>query len=139
MPLKIRYKAPTGPGTLDLADDATVKQLFDAVKEKTATTDITIKYGWPPKSLEIGQYNASVVLLNLQRESLTIVPAETAAPKPTSTPARQPSATPSNLDIALGQRDVNDGPVTIKIPGEDAFLGKLGGDGANHRCSVVLR
>ncbi|KAK9789064.1 hypothetical protein SCARD494_09263 [Seiridium cardinale] len=121
MTLKIRYRAPSGPGTLDLEDDATVKQLFDAIKEKTSSTDVTIKYGWPPKPLDAETFGASVVSLNLHRESLTVVPAEIAAPSPAPStsqpPAPAPAQTPTMpVDTSLGQKDIKDGPVTVQMP-----------------------
>lgn len=129
MPLKIRYRAPSGPGTLDLDDDATVRQLFNAVKEKTGSTSVAIKYGWPPQTLDTERFDASVVSLNLQRESLTIVPSESAAaPSPAPLPAQPPAPTvPISLDEGLEQKNINDGPVAVKVPGEDGFLGKSGG------------
>ncbi|KAH8196043.1 hypothetical protein TruAng_009789 [Truncatella angustata] len=125
MPLKIRYRAPSGPGTLDLDDDATVKQLFDAIKEKTSSSDVTIKYGWPPKALTTEEAGASIVSLNLQRESLTVVLAEAAAPSPSPAPSLpQPSAPSATIgpEASLGQKDVKDGPVTVQMPQTGTYL-----------------
>ncbi|KAI1847690.1 hypothetical protein JX266_006185 [Neoarthrinium moseri] len=121
MPIKIRYKAPSGGGTLDLDDTATVGQLFDALKEKTVSSDITIKYGWPPKALAADQVETSVVSLNLHRESLTVVPAETAAPAPAPAPAATAPAASVPADLSFAPKDVKDRPVTIKMP-TDTYL-----------------
>jgi len=76
--MKIRYKAPNGPGTLDLpnGDDATVEDLLDAIRAATGrdeSSDVTIKYGWPPKALTLEQGDETCKSLGLQRESLTVV------------------------------------------------------------------
>ncbi|KAI0127955.1 hypothetical protein BJ170DRAFT_683777 [Xylariales sp. AK1849] len=114
MPIKIRYKAPSGGGTLDLDENATVGKLFDAIREKTDTSDVTIKYGWPPKALSADQGEESVVSLNLHRESLTVVLPETAP-----SPAPQPAAVPA--DALAEPKDIKDKPVTVKMA-NDTYL-----------------
>lgn len=120
MSLKIRYRAPSGGGTLELAEDATVGQLFAAVKEKTGSHDVTIKYGWPPKALAADQADLSLVSLNLQRESLTIVPAETSTP----TPAAGSSSEPGPITLKPAPKGVKDQNVSVQMP-SGAYLGKL--------------
>lgn len=128
MSLKIRYRAPSGPGSIDLAGDATVSQLFDAVKQATGTANIAIKYGWPPRALEVDQANLSIASLNLHRESLTVVPLDTTAPAEAPPAAAQQSTPAASIPTAgssFEQKDVKDGPVTVKMPQTDTFLGKI--------------
>jgi ubiquitin thioesterase OTU1 len=124
MALKIRYRAPSGGGTLDLDENATVRQLFDAIKEKTGSGEVTIKYGWPPKALAADQADLSLVSLNLQRENLTVIPAERApSPSPaTAQPAAPAPAIPADLYDAPS--NVNDKPVTLLMP-TGTYLGEL--------------
>lgn len=126
MTIKIRYRAPSGGGTLDLDDDATVAQLFESVQAKTGAGDVTIKYGWPPKALAADQAHLSVLSLNLHRESLTVVPGESAAPA--AAPAAQstqsaavPSA-PMPATQPAKPKDIHDRPVTVRLP-TDTYLG----------------
>lgn len=126
MALKIRYRAPSGGGTLDLDENATVGQLFDAIKEKTGSSDVTIKYGWPPKALAADQAELSLVSLNLQRESLTVVLAERAPSPPPAAPAQEIPA-----DLYDRPSNVNDKPVTVTMP-SGTFLGMCG---FNRCCS----
>ncbi|KAI4592483.1 ubiquitin-specific protease otu1 [Pestalotiopsis sp. 9143b] len=125
MSLKIRYRAPSGPGTLDLASDATVAQLFDAIRQATNTARVAVKYGWPPRALDLdSQADASVASLNLHRESLTVVPTETAAaPGPALSAAQQAAPVPSvPAGASFEQKDVKDGPVTVKMAQTDTYL-----------------
>ncbi|KAI0122325.1 OTU-domain-containing protein [Daldinia grandis] len=77
--MKIRFKAPSGGGTLDLDDVSTVDQLLESIKSSTGFTDVTVKYGWPPKALSADQAQLSAQSLGLHRESLTVVPKEDAS------------------------------------------------------------
>jgi ubiquitin thioesterase OTU1 len=125
MALKIRYKAPTGGGTLEIQDDATVGQLFDALKEKTGHSVIAIKYGWPPRSLTPDQMDTAITALNLHRESLT-VSAERALTPPPATP--QPAAATSANELGdfsnTGSKNIGDKPVTVLMP-TGTYLGML--------------
>ncbi|KAH8653314.1 hypothetical protein BX600DRAFT_440400 [Xylariales sp. PMI_506] len=119
MPIKIRYRAPSGGGTLELGESATVADLFTVVKEQTGSSDITVKYGWPPKALAHDQADLSVVSLGLQRESLTIVtnestqsPAASAALPPPSAP---PAQAASSLTKSLPPVDVTERPITVTM------------------------
>ncbi|KAI1385309.1 OTU-domain-containing protein [Hypoxylon trugodes] len=97
--MKIRYKAPKGGGTLEFDDDATVNQLFATLKSTTGYADVTIKYSWPPKALDSDQGDTTLQSLGLQRESLTIVPAEDASATAAEPPqaAQQPTTSPDAL------------------------------------------
>ncbi|KAI5853632.1 OTU-domain-containing protein [Durotheca rogersii] len=72
--MKIRYKAPSGGGTVELDDEATVGQLLESIKVITGCADFVVKYGWPPKALESSEPHVSLRRIGLERESLTIVP-----------------------------------------------------------------
>ncbi|KAI1090592.1 OTU-domain-containing protein [Rostrohypoxylon terebratum] len=76
--MKVRYRAPSGAGNLELPDDATVKQLLEALQSATGLANFTIKYGWPPKTLDTDESGASLRSLGLDREALTIATLETA-------------------------------------------------------------
>ncbi|ORY67236.1 uncharacterized protein BCR38DRAFT_337697 [Pseudomassariella vexata] len=107
---KIRFKAPSGQGVVELEDDATARQLTDAIKTKIDSTDITIKYGWPLKTLGSDQLDATILSLNLQRENLTIVPAESRVPSPAPTPTNKVT------EKAPSRRNPED--VNVQIPGK---------------------
>ncbi|KAI5925605.1 hypothetical protein F4810DRAFT_659258 [Camillea tinctor] len=78
--MKLRYRSPSGGGTLELDDAATVSQLLAALRTSTGFTDVIVKYGWPPRALNgTDQASATLQSLGLQRESLTVVPDESAA------------------------------------------------------------
>lgn len=118
MPLKIRYRAPSGGGTIDLDDGATVGQLFATMKEKMGSSDVGIKYGWPPKALEADQADVSIVSLNLHRENLTIVPAD---PRPNSPQATSQPTAPIEL-TPTRPKEVKDMNVTVQMLGTGTYL-----------------
>ncbi|KAJ1324334.1 ubiquitin thioesterase OTU1 [Microdochium nivale] len=119
--MKLRYKAPAGGGTLDLDDSATVGELLAAIRLATGHDDVTVKYGWPPRALSGAQQGAeSCQSLGLQRESLTVVPAEgasmataAAAPAASSAGAAAPSSSSNAPKKSSG---VEDQGVSVKIP-----------------------
>ncbi|KAI2777878.1 OTU-domain-containing protein [Daldinia loculata] len=77
--MKIRFKAPSGGGTLELDDASTVDQLLESLKSSTGFADVTVKYGWPPRALTADQGQLSAQSLGLHRENLTVVPKEDAS------------------------------------------------------------
>ncbi|CAJ2508944.1 Uu.00g139700.m01.CDS01 [Anthostomella pinea] len=59
-PMKLRYKAPSGGGSIVVDDHATVAQLFETLKSTTGFADVTVKYGWPPQALGLEEARPSV-------------------------------------------------------------------------------
>ncbi|KAI1771594.1 OTU-domain-containing protein [Hypoxylon cercidicola] len=90
--MQIRYKAPQGAGKVEVDEGATVGQLLDALKASTGFADVTVKYGWPPKSLEVHQYETSLQELGIQRESLTIAPVASSSANASATSGAIPAA-----------------------------------------------
>jgi ubiquitin thioesterase OTU1 len=122
--MKLRYKAPSGGGTLDLDDAATVTQLLQAVKEATGFADVTVKYGWPPQALGSGQADIPLVSLGLQRESLTIIPKEDAPA--TSTPAATTPHAASAPTFSAPPRPESPkgvGDISVPMPENSSTLG----------------
>ncbi|KAI1340652.1 OTU-domain-containing protein [Xylariaceae sp. FL0016] len=113
--MKLRYKAREGGGTLEIDDSANVRALFDALKQKTGYSDFTVKYGWPLRALGREQDEESVRTLGLQRESLTVVPAESVVPPAEATPSASagPGAAPTRPESPRGVRDQN---ISVQMP-----------------------
>ncbi|KAI1371896.1 OTU-domain-containing protein [Hypoxylon crocopeplum] len=115
--MKIRYKAPSGGGALELADDATVSQLLNSLKSATGFADVTVKYGWPPQALGIEQGTASLQSLGLQRENLTVVPVENASTSgtvaETSRPVHETGLQSSKESKGKGIKDQN---ISVYMP-----------------------
>jgi len=74
--MKIRFRGPSGAGSVELGDDATVAQLLSALKEQTGGGNIAVKFGWPLQTLSSDQGDLQLQSLGLHRESLTVVPLE---------------------------------------------------------------
>ncbi|KAI0150658.1 hypothetical protein GGR57DRAFT_472287 [Xylariaceae sp. FL1272] len=70
--MQVRYRAPTGPGSIELDDDATVLELVQGLKSEISCQDITVKFGWPLQTLAADLNATSIRALGLQREILTI-------------------------------------------------------------------
>ncbi|KAI0005207.1 OTU-domain-containing protein [Xylariaceae sp. FL0662B] len=129
--MKIRYKAPSGGGTLEVDDGATVGQLLDTLKSSTGFADVTVKYGWPPQALSADQDGRSVQSLGLQRESLTVVPVDTTTASSTAEvshseaargPTVPPPPPPPPLRDAPKKKDVKDQNISVYMPETSSTL-----------------
>ncbi|KAI1136325.1 OTU-domain-containing protein [Hypoxylon sp. FL0543] len=125
--MKIRYRGPKGGGTLEVPDDATIKDLLSKLEVETGCADVTVKYGWPPKALSTTEIDVPLKSLGLDRESLTVVPQETQqkagaeAAQATATPAPEapvPAALPGVQSLSQGQggQSIKDQNVTVFMP-----------------------
>jgi len=110
--MRTRYKAPNGTGVLDLADDATVADVLAEIRIRTGFEVISLKYGWPLKTIDEALAGVSAKDLGLSGESVTVVPAEneavttghgggggsatTATATATGVPSKASAAIPSN-------------------------------------------
>ena len=124
--MRLRYKAPSGGGTLELDDAATVAQLLEAVKQATSASEVTIKYGWPPQALNLDQPDTSLQSLGLQRESLTVIPVE----NPSSSEVPATSAAPATSASASGAvpssrppKGIKDQNISVPMPETGSTLG----------------
>ncbi|CAJ2508812.1 Uu.00g138380.m01.CDS01 [Anthostomella pinea] len=112
--MKLRYKAPSGGGTIEVDDAATVAQLLETVKSTTGFADVTVKYGWPPQALGPDQHHVALQTLGLQRESLTVVPVENL---PTEV-----SATPQAVQASKSAPGIKDQNISVLIPESNSSL-----------------
>ncbi|KAI1501540.1 hypothetical protein F5X99DRAFT_382248 [Biscogniauxia marginata] len=127
--MKIRYKAPSGGGTVELDDAATVAQLLDTLKSSTGFADVTVKYGWPPRALGTDQGDTTLQSLGLQRESLTVVPVENAlatesqvVENAATPPPRQPPKSVKDQNISVPMPENNSSLVLRVMPDDNSCL-----------------
>ena len=75
--MRIRLRAPEGAFVITLPDDAIVNDLLSQITEKTSIKTFDVKYGYPPKPLQLtpGQ-TLSKLDIKLNGEQLTISPRE---------------------------------------------------------------
>ncbi|KAI8957202.1 OTU-domain-containing protein [Daldinia sp. FL1419] len=99
--MRIRFKAPSGGGTLELDDAATVAQLLGSLRSSTGFADVTVKYGWPPKALTPDQAQLEAQSLGLHRENLTVVPVGDSSSAQSPAPVPEPAATANPPAAAL--------------------------------------
>jgi len=93
--MRIRIRGPTGKSsTITLGNSATIETLREAITAETNLTSFEIKYGFPPKTLDINQYPSTSLVseidVKLNGEQLIV---NNAAPTPSqqkSEPNRQP-------------------------------------------------
>jgi ubiquitin thioesterase OTU1 len=76
--MRSRYKGPSGTGTIELPDDATVEAVFNELRAKTGIDTFVLRYGPPMamKSLDLSQKHENARSVGLHGETLTIVPDE---------------------------------------------------------------
>src|SRR5271165_2756500 len=63
--MRIRLRGPSGASTLNLEESATVRDLRSSITEKTALTRFDLKYGYPPKPLQLSEDNALLSSLDI--------------------------------------------------------------------------
>lgn len=105
--MRIRVRGPEGQSTATVADTATVGDLLSQLSKSTSIDRLEIKYGYPPKPLRLGDFEASVKLsdtgISFDGEQLIVsrasggadqLIAQESAPKPEG--SRKGGETPSN-------------------------------------------
>lgn len=76
--MRIRLRAPNGQSALNLTDTASVQDLLVQIVEKTSIMAFDLKYGYPPKPLEVESIDQSLLLsqlgVALNNETLIVSP-----------------------------------------------------------------
>lgn len=79
--MRIRLRGPNGAATVSLDEKASIADLISQIVEKTAVQDFDVKYGYPPKPLNLDDIEHNITLgklhINLDGEQLTISPKDT--------------------------------------------------------------
>lgn len=108
MPIRVRIRGPSGQSTASFDDNATISTLRSQIKESTSLSSFDVKYGYPPKPLQLDQFDDGALLVDLDiklnGEQLLVTRAENAQATPPTTPAqadKQP-VTRSNADASGG-------------------------------------
>ncbi|KAH0609591.1 uncharacterized protein H6S33_013077 [Morchella sextelata] len=75
--MRIKIRSPTGTQVLNLSPEATVSSLLSEIRSKCSISgDMEIKYGYPPKILQLNEYSSSSLLeelpVKLEGEQLII-------------------------------------------------------------------
>ena len=74
--MRIRVRGPQGQSVITLADTATVEELRAQISKTTSIKSFEVKYGYPPKPLELAPGSASLKLsdlgINLNGEQLIV-------------------------------------------------------------------
>ncbi|KAI0542465.1 hypothetical protein GGR58DRAFT_452413 [Xylaria digitata] len=117
--MRIRYRGPSGGGSLELAEDATVTQLLSALKAETGAGAIAVKFGWPLQTLDAHQGGLVVRELGLQRENLTVIPLENPEQQqqePQSAVAPQPGTADLDAELAASLSYGSGEDVKVEMP-----------------------
>ncbi|KAL9039649.1 MAG: hypothetical protein Q9214_004790 [Letrouitia sp. 1 TL-2023] len=100
--MRIRVRAPAGQFSLNLPEDATIRDLQSAISEKTSIPTFELKYGYPPRPLFLEEYDQSAKITQtaptLDNEQLIVVGKQDASSKGFPTPQSNddPISQPSN-------------------------------------------
>ncbi|KAI0803426.1 hypothetical protein GGR55DRAFT_662549 [Xylaria sp. FL0064] len=138
--MRIRFRGPSGGGSLELAKDATVSQLLSALEAETGSGagTIAVKFGWPLQTLDIRQGDLAVQELGLQRENLTIVPVQNPEQQP-------PPATSTSASAAIPPSGAAAAAATVNLDAQLAASLSYGSgedvkvEMPESRTSLVLR
>ena len=93
MLVQISLRAPNGQSRIHIDDESTLQDLIEIIAEKTGLKSFTLKYGYPPKDLDITPpaLERGIQNLKLRGETIVVVPLETRPASPVSQPAPKPS------------------------------------------------
>ncbi|KAF2096362.1 OTU-like cysteine protease [Rhizodiscina lignyota] len=109
--MRMRVRGPSGVATLTLDDSATVQELQSVISEKTSLPAFELKSGYPPKALDLAQFDGTVKLkdtgLKLDGEQLIAVARDQSATSDLLNLTRKPNP----FDPATG----ND-PPEVPVP-----------------------
>lgn len=117
--MRLRIRGPAGMSQVTLPDTATWGDLKVEIRDKTSVPDYDIKYGYPPKTLDITSFSDELKLsdmgVNLNGEQLIINPRDlqAKASNPMSNPSHAPYATgtlPPLKNISPPQHQSGDFP-----------------------------
>ncbi|RKF65888.1 Ubiquitin thioesterase OTU1 [Erysiphe neolycopersici] len=76
--MRLRVRGPKGASTLTLPEEATLADLIENISIFTGISNFNVKYGYPPRSLNLNQKDASQKLseldVKIDGEQLTICP-----------------------------------------------------------------
>ncbi|KAK5957701.1 ubiquitin-specific protease otu1 [Knufia fluminis] len=106
MPLRVRIRGPSGQSTASFDDNATIETLREQIAESTSLSSFDVKCGYPPKPLDLEQYEPTKLLteldIKLNGEQLLVTRAEGATPKQatSATPTHQANASQSQQSSA---------------------------------------
>jgi len=104
--MRIRLRGPSGSTVTSIDEHATVAQLLELITEKTSLPKFDVKYGYPPKPLQLEAHEKTKKLSNigikLDGEQLIVSAADTGNSKAESqesstTTRNSPPAKPSTL------------------------------------------
>jgi hypothetical protein len=131
--MRIRYRAPAGPGTLTLPDSTTVADVYAQVAAETGLKGFALRYGWPTQALDASLGTSPAADFGLNGETLTVVPEEAApapAPAPASArdaaavaaPTRNPAPAPAAANAPLLPSTRAPEDITIPWPEREGTL-----------------
>ena len=149
--MRVRVRGPNGQSALTLSDDASISDLKGKLVEATSIAEFEVKYGYPPKPLELGTLPPTTKLsqleVKLNGEQLIVSakaapPAQDGPPKAapssgssearagTSTgesanrtfPSRPADAAPPAAPLSLQRKASANDPPEIPMPAHDSTL-----------------
>ncbi|KAI5307663.1 ubiquitin-specific protease otu1, partial [Ascosphaera atra] len=128
--MRLRIRGPSGQATVTLDNTSPIESLKAHITEKTGLSSYTVKYGYPPKPLDLTTVSPSDPVSSIgiaDGEQLTVAASETPPQQPLSSQhaaapsvAAEPAAPPRQK-----QKDVSADPP--EVPSEE------------HAGTVVLR
>ncbi|KAI5301942.1 ubiquitin-specific protease otu1 [Ascosphaera pollenicola] len=111
--MRLRIRGPSGQSTVELGDGATVEDLKSCILEKTGLSSYEIKYGYPPRPLNLGDAASTDLVTSIglaSGEQLTVTgrvgegPAKV-EPKPEPKAALQNAALNPPSTAGRGSKD----------------------------------
>ena len=142
--MRLRIRGPSGQVAVTLSDEATIKDLRDKIAETTSISNFDIKYGYPPRTLEIEELGENNSLSSLKLDGEQLIVSEKLSPKK-SEAAQQTKGTglnavpidPQRTTIGSNKLPKTEAPLSLerKAPPSDPPELPL----PSHSCTILLR
>ena len=102
--MRVRLREPAGQTTLSFPDSATIGDLENAIRKQTSLSSFDVKYGYPPKPLDLSHYERAEKLSNLgmklDGEQLIVSRSYPTPAEPAPAPVQHDATLPHHLTNA---------------------------------------
>ncbi|KAF2838526.1 ubiquitin thioesterase OTU1 [Patellaria atrata CBS 101060] len=124
--MRIRIRGPSGVSTVNIEESASISDLKSQISENTLLTDFDIKIGYPPKPLDLSQYDSSISIresgLKLGGEQLIVVARDVEGSLKHPLEGTTPGAPAAPLSLTRKQNTGELDPPEIPLPSHGATM-----------------
>lgn len=123
MMIQISLRGPNGQSRVQIDDESTLRELVELIKTKTELNNFSLKYGYPPRALDISPslQDTSIKDLKLRGETILVAPLDPAPPATAMQPA---SAEPKPKPFT--PKGIEPDETSLEWPERGGYIGRYG-------------